>query len=263
MLIPEFMGGLGNMMFQLASTYGIAKKTNHSFGIIDIPLPPSKHSTMDYKTNIFKDWFVYKTNLLPSHKIYEHNAQSIHLPTVQNIPTPIGVMMSGYFQRHEYLDDIRADLPLLFHLPWTPDLDKTYGNTLTCAYFLHVRRGDYVNNPFHEMDYTLYYKRAIQQIRSEHPDAIAYVVSNDLAWCKQWDLLKDIPHRFMEEDEVTSLQIMMRCGLGGIAANSSFSWWGLYLNTARPHLILPSKWYPHHVVASDGYYFKEATVVAV
>lgn len=256
MLLSNFEGGLGNMMFQLASVYGIAKKTGHSFGIIDIPLPPAKHSSMDYKQTIFKDWYIFKTNLLPSQKILEHHVQPVNLETIRAIPNTTGIIMAGYFQRHEYLDDIRQELPLLFHLPWTSSLATKYAD-IHDAYFLHVRRGDYVGNSFHEMDYTEYYKRAVQHING----GVAYIVSNDIEWCKQWDFLKDIPHRFVQENEVDTLAIMMRCGRGGIAANSSFSWWGLYLNTNRPHLNLPDKWYPHNIINADGYYFKEATII--
>lgn len=56
MLIPETTGGLGNIMFQLASCYSIAKDTGHLFGIYEIKFPSSNHSTVDYMDNILKLW---------------------------------------------------------------------------------------------------------------------------------------------------------------------------------------------------------------
>ena len=260
MLIPEFAGGLGNMMFQLASTYAIAKQTGHRFGIQSIPLPPPRHSVVDYTQNIFRKCLSFTTNGLPSHKVMEHNAHRIDLNTIRQIPDDYMILMAGYFQRHEYLEPNKEEALSLFDLELDEGLKRKYEG-MEDAYFLHVRRGDYVGNSFHEMNYANYYKRATELIGK---DKVAYIVSNDIEWCKQWDFLKTIPHRFVdEENEVDTLKIMMRCGLGGIAVNSSFSWWGLYLNTNRPYLILPSKWYPHHMIQEDGYYFKEATVVAV
>lgn len=259
MLIPEFGGGLGNLMFQLASVYAIAKQTGHRFGIHHIPLPPPNHSMMDYTQNILKRWLAFTTQALPSQKIMEHNAQRLNLQQIRLIPDHAVVRMAGYFQRYEYLEPHKEAVLSLFDLDIDEGLARKYEG-MEDAYFLHVRRGDYVGNSFHEMNYTNYYKRATELIGT---DKVAYIVSNDIDWCKQWEFLKTIPHRFVEEEEVDTLKIMMRCGLGGIAANSSFSWWGLYLNTNRPYLILPSKWYPHHIIQEDGYYFKEATVVAV
>lgn len=122
-----------------------------------------------------------------------------------------------------------------------------------------MRRGDYVGNKHHELDLSNYYEKAIQHIGK----GIAYIVSNDMEWCKNWDFLKSIPHRFVEENEVDTLIIMSKCSLGGITANSSYSWWGLYLNTDRPNLIIPGKWFPDIMRKSDGFAFEEATVLEV
>lgn len=262
MLIPELDGGLGNMMFQIASAYALAKDTGHRFGIIDIPMPPPKHSSMDYKTTIFKDWYFFKTNLLPSQKVIEHNCYRIDKQLLRNIRDEHGVLLAGYFQKHDYLDPYKKEIQQLFDLPFHYELQKKY-HDIEKAYFIHVRRGDYVGNSFHELDLTSYYQRAIEMIRTKDPQAIAYIVSNDIKWCKEWSLLQGIPHRYIQENEVDTLAIMAQCGKGGISSNSSFGWWGLYLNTNRPHLILPSRWFPHTIVNADGYHFKEATVLTV
>jgi hypothetical protein len=126
MLIPEFAGGLGNMMFQLASTYAIAKETGHHFGIIDIPKPPGIHSSMDYKENIFKDWYFFKTNLLPTERIMEVNAELIDLNLIKNIPDDKGITMVGYFQRYEYLESYKNEIMKLFDIPFHYELQQKY-----------------------------------------------------------------------------------------------------------------------------------------
>lgn len=258
MLIPEFMGGLGNMMFQFASTYAIAKQTGHDFGVLNIPMPPEKHSNIDYTKNIFSKWTLYKTNKTPQLQIKEYNSQLLDLNRIRDISNDVITSLNGYFQYESYLKPYKAEVLDLFDLSIAPTILEKY-NDIGNAYFLHIRRGDYVGNSFHELDLTEYYRRAIEYIGK----GVAYIVSNDIEWCKQWNFLKTVPHRFVEENDIDTLIIMSLCGLGGITANSSFSWWGLYLNTNRPYLIMPSRWYPHNILKGDGYYFEGSHTIEI
>jgi hypothetical protein len=258
MLVPHFMGGLGNMMFQMGATYALAKTTGHDFGIQDIPMPPDKHSKINYKNNIFSQWAKYRTTHNITHIFDEINATPIDIQKLKNINKKEVVQLRGYFQKHYYLDEFKSEVCALFNLPLSDELSSKYSD-LSDAYFLQVRRGDYIGNTYHEMDMSNYYKKAIEHIGG----GVAYIVTNDISWCKKWDFLKNVPHRIIEDNEVDSLALMMRCGRGGISANSSFGWWGLYLNTNRPHLIIPNRWYPHNMIYQKGYDFKEATVIPV
>jgi len=251
MLLPELLGGLGNMMFQTASVASIAKQTGHSFGIKTIPLPPGNHSQLNYTETILKPL----TNLIVNEPIeceaiYEDHGKPIDLERLN--PTK-NYIMKGFFQHTSYIEPFKDDVLKLFDIPKIvlPDED---------AYFLHVRRGDFVNNRYHEFNLENYYKRAVRQINT----GIAYVVSNDVAWCEEWDFLKDVRHSIVRENEVDTMAIMKTCSKGGIAANSSFSWWGLYLNTSRQHLIVPSRWFPHNYEYDNRrYHFSGATVLDV
>lgn len=102
---------------------------------------------------------------------------------------------------------------------------------------IHVRRGDYVNNPFYvDLTQTDYYERAM----AEFPNASFLVFSDDIPWCKKQDLFKDC--EFSEgNDEITDLNLMAGCK-GLIMANSSFSWWGAFLGEEKK-VIAPKLWY--------------------
>jgi hypothetical protein len=56
---------------------------------------------------------------------------------------------------------------------------------------------------------------------------------------------------------------MAKCKRGGIAANSSFSWWGLYLDSTRKQLYFPSRFFPHDILYQGGYTFPEVTILPV
>ena len=67
-------------------------------------------------------------------------------------------------------------------------------------------------------------------------------------------LLKQVNYTFIKEDEITTLAMMANCIRGGICANSSFSWWGAFLNPNRT-IVMPDKWFNDPNLRSDGYYF--------
>lgn len=106
---------------------------------------------------------------------------------------------------------------------------------------IHVRRGDYVNNPFYvDLFADGYYERAM----AEFGDANFMVFSDDIEWCKQQEVFKNCDFSD-QRDEVTDLNDMASC-VGHIIANSSFSWWGAWLSPHKGKVIAPKKWY------SDG-----------
>lgn len=131
-----------------------------------------------------------------------------------------------YVQDPAHFDDYREDIRLLYG-DHVGKIDKVA---------IHVRRGDYVNNPFYvDLAKTDYYQNAMLQFPREH----FMVFSDDIEWCKQQDMFKGCS--FSEgHDEVEDLNIMASCK-GIIMANSSFSWWAAYLSNAK--VIAPKAWY--------------------
>ena len=237
MIIPEFLGGLGNRLFQLAANYSFAKQTGHEFGIYSIPMPPEEHSQTNYSENIFKPWLKYTVSCPFTHRLYQDgNGLKMSIDNFKQYDTSSVIFTHGYWQYYEYIEPYKSEIISMFDL--NKDILSFYSD-IDDAYFLHVRRGDFVGNKSYEVDLSSYYKTAVNTIGT----GIAYIVSNDIPWCETWSYLDDIRHRIIKENDVNTMSIMAHCGKGGIAANSSFSWWGLYFNTERPHLLLPNKWY--------------------
>lgn len=104
---------------------------------------------------------------------------------------------------------------------------------------IHVRRGDYVNNPFYvDLTKTNYYVSSTRLF----PNDTFRVFSDDIAWCKKY--FKDDRYEFSEKTELEDLNDMIACK-GHIIANSSFSWWGAYLSPLYPYnpVVAPKSWY--------------------
>lgn len=241
MITVELKGGIGNQLFQLAFLDYISELNNIS-PFIDQSGPISAHSRSDYFDTIFSNWKIY--NHLPIGEVlYESNEYIIN----KDIHTKI----NGYFQNYKYI------LPtFISKLTFDSSILSKYPD-IHNSIFIHIRGGDYHHPRFSHIfyfDMDQYYQHAI----SMFPNSTFVVFTNDIDYAKSKSFLKN--YSFIEENEIDSLFLMSKCA-GGICANSSFSWWGAYLNQNR-QIILPSKWI-NYDLPFVNYYFKDSIVVDV
>ncbi len=134
-----------------------------------------------------------------------------------------------YFQDEEYFSQYKDEICQLFGQDIKP-IDMVA---------IHVRRGDYVSNPFYvDLTSTQYYWDAIKQFPV---DTQFLVFSDDIEWCKTYFVGKEFT--FSEDrSEIDDLNLMAGCK-GIIIANSSFSWWAAYLGDQSKKVIAPKAWY--------------------
>lgn len=236
-------GGLGNRLFQIAFLYAYAKNNNKKFGYT-YELP-NTHSTIDYR----KEVYPFLENITLHHPIIfnEPNDQCLSYLDIGNMDQDI--FFRGYFQNEKYFKSYRNDLLALFQLPQV--------SVLPNSIFIHIRRGDYLNLPMHCIDLSKYYHTALKFIQSRIQAQNLYVVSDDISFCKNHFVFENFPKVFFVEhfNELQTLKLMTLCDLGGVCSNSSFSWWGSYLNQSTKKMILfPSKWFnegPHSFYPVD------------
>jgi hypothetical protein len=234
-------GGLGNQLFQIAAASSIAKKKQYQLCLPDTPI--THHSKQNYYETILQKWKPYRSNVQYT-RVHEKSYEFQDWSWITEFTE-----LCGYFQNYKYIPSDFADLLVI---PETRVLDGA---------FLHIRGGDYVNNPFHHIDLTKYYETAIRMFPSHTK---FYVFTNDVPYAKTLSFLNGIEYEFVEEqDEVTCLSLMKNCKLGGICANSTFSWWGAYLNRYARTLVLPSKWFNNSYIYIEGYFFPGSTICQV
>jgi hypothetical protein len=121
-------------------------------------------------------------------------------------------------------------------------LFNKYGEILnldTCS--IHVRRGDYLGlQNHHPIQPIEYYQKAINIIGEEKHFLI---FSDDIKWCEEnFSFLKN--KTFVSENlDYEDLYLMSMCN-NNILANSTFSWWGAWMNqNENKQVIIPSKWF--------------------
>ncbi len=147
-------------------------------------------------------------------------------------------------EKRGQIEDIYVQDPALFE-DYFPEIQRVFAQGITRKtdqVAIHVRRGDYVNNPFYvNLSATDYYEKAM----TEFPEADFLVFSDDIDFCKR--RFGGSKFEFAEgNDEITDFNLMASC-TGHIIANSSFSWWAAYIAPYTKKVVAPKSWYADDV----------------
>lgn len=229
MISCVLQGGLGNQMFQIASTIGFASDNNDK-ACFDLT----------YSNTIFqgKPSVTYKDNIYKKicHSENRKFEKIFHEPkfSYSEIPYTPNLLLNGYFQSEKYFVNHKDLIINLFDLPY--DMIKKPVNNLTSV---HIRRGDYLKpNDYHNVLDMDYYNKSFKLMG----DSNFIFFSDDIDWVKQ-NFVGENFYYSQYNDEVLDLTLMSICD-HNIIANSSFSWWGAYLNkNTNKRVISPSKWF--------------------
>lgn len=156
--------------------------------------------------------------------------------------------MYGYYQSEKYFKEITNIIRKDFTFPKPVDiinqkLINQIDNTESVS--IHIRRGDYLNIPNTQNICSIsYYKKAINLILKNISNPQFYIFSNDINWCKQH--LQIDKAIFISNNTGKNSFIdmqLMSCCKHNIIANSTFSWWGAWLNNNPNKIIIsPNKW---------------------
>ena len=172
--------------------------------------------------------------------------------------------INGYWQSEKYFADIAEIINGEFTFPISTD---SRNNILAeemqkcTSVSIHVRRGDYLGG-FPVLD-EAYYSPAMQYFQKKFNDVHFYVFSNDIPWCK--DHFNSSRLTFVDwntgDDSIFDMWLMTQCK-HNIIANSSFSWWGAWLNQhSNKEVIAPSIWFNH--AQTPDIYAKGWTVLSI
>lgn len=212
MITCEWMGRLGNVMFQIAVVYGLADKFK------DKP---------EFK---WQPYFELPPRTKEPENVY---VQPDGKNEVFNIKHKQNLSISGFFQRHEYFDHIKEKLVKdVFRVPddWIPD-----------SIAVHVRRGDFlmdqVNFPTQPVEY---YMDALNKIG--YKDKKIYFCSDDIQWCK--DNFHKLPNVYFREKTTPLSDIFFMANCDAVVmSNSTFSFWGAYLSMRNRPIYFPLHWF--------------------
>lgn len=158
----------------------------------------------------------------------------------------------GYWQNEKYFKKIRPFLLREFTLKKESEdflkLKKLVRNSSSVS--IHFRRGDYVaslaTNKYHGVLNLDYYMKAIKVINKRVKNSHFFVFSDDVEWVKKnFSIRKQITY-ISGDYALTNIEEMLLMSMckHNIVANSSFSWWGAWLNkNPRKIVVAPKRWF--------------------
>jgi hypothetical protein len=226
-------GNLGSQIQQYASLYAIAKETGkqvvfsqsslvNGFGLKFAQI-------LNIELNIVDDSFV--AGFEPIHLqdiIYDDNVMKLDSDKNYNFTN---VMHTHRYWYPKYGDDVLSwawDSKLLHEAMQLRQATLPIDKELVS---IHVRRGDYLlpqHHHFCQLDVD-YYSQALSDYMEDLDRYHFVVFSNDIEWCRD-NLIEGDQVTFVQPtSDYTDMILMSLCD-HNIIANSSFSWWGAYMN---------------------------------
>lgn len=232
MVVPKLYGRMGNQMFQIATAIAYGKTHNIPCIIPNKSVDPSKWQPYFGSLNAHLASVTTMTTYKEPHFHY------------QEIPAHGKILLDGYFQSFKYFQDHDNEVKRFFYdsnpgiAPYKIEWDVVS---------VHVRRGDYLELQNHHPVMDLeYFEQAINHFRNK--GYIYYrIFSDDISWCKSELNSKRFPHCIFfynsGTDPYEDISDMKNCE-HNIISNSSFSWWGAWLNENMDKIVVaPKKWF--------------------
>jgi len=232
------------MMFQIATTYSLSLDSGEesAFSLSDGNYSAPVRARMGkygnahcYQDNIFSRLKMIDNCPTPTYREVSFN--------YSKIPYQPNMCLFGYFQSEKYFKHRERETKDLFS-PTTDTenyIRSRYGTiSEETATSIHVRRGDYLQlSHIHPPCSANYFDRALESVP---PTSRVLVFSDDIGWCKNSLPIPNAEYIEGERDYV-DLFLMSKCQ-NNIIANSSFSWWGAWLNDhPEKQVIAPRKWF--------------------
>lgn len=271
MIIIKLTGGLGNQMFQYAlglvciennlgqvkldiSGYEhVAKHTpdtlrQFDLGAFQISIPVATKSEIvhiKYPLGIISKGYRFIVK-----KVFRKYFMDYHPEIFTDING--NKYFDGFFQSEKYFSKMAPKVRKEFTLQKSFIDEDTLKFTALInqsdSISLHIRRGDVANNPttnkYHGLCPISYYKTAMKFMSEKAPHHHFFIFSDDIAWVKE-NLQIPFPHTYVSGNGLMSqqeLHLMSKCK-HNIIANSTFSWWGAWLNQNPDKIVIaPKKW---------------------
>ena len=273
MKIVKVIGGLGNQMFQFALYKALQRQFPQERVLLDLHCFNGYHkhrgfeigtvfhanyeeaslkdvARLAYPYPNFLSWRI-GSRILPVRKsMLKEKADFTFEPSATTRQTD--TYYDGYWQHEEYFKDIREELLSVYTFPpFEDERNQQTAHLVTtnnsCS--LHIRRGDYLTDPLRKgTTGSGFAIEAIHRMKAlEQPDTWC-VFSDDIPWCRQHlaGILDEGSTCYVDwnkdERSIQDMHLMSLCH-HQIIANSSFSWWGAWLNQNPDKTVIgPDKW---------------------
>jgi len=268
-------GRLGNQLFQYAFVVSTARKLNTNFHL-DQTIEPfllAKYFDVPRNTFYLLDKYIFSIkgfkNIFTHHlrirfykiiksfyNLSELSLSNFNMPSIELEKIKNQTLYQGFFQSENYFKEDQDIVKKHFLIKdkYRSEYNKVVKNfpQYQKLIVIHIRKGDYVQLG---LDLPIsYFHKAINEIKT--PNAF-YVFLSD-----EPDIIQNefdyISNKYVSRNaEIIDFQFLMNADIC-VLSNSSFSWWGAYLNSKKPKVIAPKYWLgtadtetPHSIIQSN------------
>ena len=271
MITCNLIGGLGNQLFQIFTTISYAIKIKEKFVFFKTESTGGGATKIrnTYWENLLYRLKPFLTVNFQNYKLIkekEFTFNDIILEINDNKVNNSNTCLYGYFQSHKYFQNYYETIYKVLDIDnQKKTISKSYSDfELKNTVSMHFRLGDYklLPNVYPILAYE-YYEKAFQRIQKHN-----LIYLNILFFCEDEDLeevniiIEKLKNRFRHSGisrapntlKDWEQMLLMSCCNYNIIANSSFSWWGAYLNTNYDKIVCyPETWFVNNTDTKDLY----------
>ncbi len=269
MIVVKLTGGLGNQMFQYAFAKSLSLKKRKSFLLDanDFKYDALRNFELDLfhlgdklaspeiiriskikQVNRFRQLINKVFQRRPKNEVFIEN----DLDYNSDIESVKLNYYHGYWQTEKYFKQFEKEIRNDFQMQIEPNeyyLEMIQAAKNTESVSVHFRRSDFANNPetnqFHGLCDLTYYKKAMEYIKGSLDNVTFFMISDDIEWVKN-EFQNESNIIYIENykgKDYEDMRLMSNCK-HNIIANSSFSWWGAWLNENTSKIVVsPSRWF--------------------
>ena len=278
MIICNIQGGLGNQMFQYAMGLSLALDANQEikfsvdsllhYGahngfelsrVFNLKIPTANKEDLENILGSLRSQVILRrilslkfAHIFRGQKFFAENSKGNYSELLLRLDGDL--YLQGYWQSEEYFSKNAEHIRKVFNFPGEmsgKNLELLHQFQECDAVSIHVRRGDYARNPkalkTHGLCSLEYYDSAIHSIQNRVKNPHYYVFTDDADWVAA-TLLGKYPNMSVINHNTAlnsfyDMRLMSVCK-HHIIANSSFSWWGAWLNSSNEKIVIaPRQWF--------------------
>lgn len=222
MVTAKFEGRIGNQCFQIAHAVALALANNDVYQFPD----PKAQGGLVYFTELPR--LPHNISLSTTYKEKQFN--------FQKVPYQRDMRIDGYWQSEKYFAHYRKEVISALGFDWTKRNDNLVS--------IHVRRGDYVVNHAKHPPITMDYITRAVNLFTKQGFTEFLVFSDDIPWCEENIKIAGANFIFsVGRSEKEDIRRMSECS-HHVISNSTFSWWGAWLNRSPDKIVIaPKIWF--------------------
>jgi hypothetical protein len=254
MLFAKLKGGLGNILYIISTLYSLSIDNNEEFYVTDYTETCTRRTEESMWLNtMFKK--VKKVRMRPKGIKFLYREKGFEY---KKIPYRPNLQIEGYFQSSKHFDHNKKQIVEMiteYKNEISKKLDSKFDSDKK-KISIHIRRTDYIKlQHAHFVQTEAYYEKALGNLRRKlgfknikklNEEYQFVIFSDDIEWCKtKCNLFKNIDDiLFMENNTaIEDIYLMSMCN-HHIIANSTFSWWGSYIDMKENSItIAPYRWF--------------------